>query len=582
MRRPLPSLLLALGAWSLSCAGAASAQDLSPEVQLCLQHLREGERARLTKALGPLEELPLYRLQLEVDPASRKVTGRAQVLYVAKERTLAAVYLRVTPNAQGPRVKLSHATLNGQPAVLEQPEPTLYRIRLEPHVPPGGAAAVEVRLEATVPELPARAQGLLGGLGTGSGPRDYGAFAASAEGMLLSGILPMVPPFDAEGEPWPGPSGLGDLSTFAPSLVLASITAPAGFTVVASGAALGEVPEPDGRVRYSFAAAGVRDYPVIIGRGFERAEGEVNGLTVQSYYQKAHAEAGGKALSQTKAAVAALEKRLGPLPHKTLRVVEAPLTSGAGGMEFSGLIVLSSGLYQGAQDPAAALGLPPGFDQLLGAMGGGGGGLGKMLGETLELTVAHEVAHQYFAGLVGSDPVRSPVVDEALAQYTALLYFEWKHGAAAAEKLRREHLVTPYHFYRMGGGADGPASRPTSDFSGSGEYAALVYAKAPLLFAAQRKQVGDAAFFKGLRAYVDAYRWRWSCEDCFTTGLGKANPRHAAALGKLQRRWWDEAHGDADLGQPSMAGMMEQLTGQKMDPKTEALLRQLLPQLIGP
>jgi hypothetical protein len=579
MRRPSASLALALLA-SLP----AAASELSPEVQLCLQHLRQGERERLHRAQGPLEELPLYRLQLEVDPGARTVTGRAQVLYTARARTLQTLHLRVTPNAQGRRVKVSHASVNGQPALLEQPEPTLYRVRLDPPVPPGASALVEVRLAAEVPVLPQAAQGLAGGLSQRSGPRDYGAFAASPSAMLLSGILPMVPPVDADGEPWPGPSGLGDLAVFAPSLVLASITVPAGYQALATGAALGEVPERDGRVRFSWAAAGVRDFPVVITRGFEKHTATVNGLDVESWHQPAHAPAATKALEHAAAAVGEFEKRLGPLPHRVLRLVEAPLSGGAGGMEFSGLIVVSSGLYGGAQNPGQALGLPPGFDQLFGAAGAPGmqGGLGRMLQETLELTVAHEVAHQYFPGLVGSDPVTDPVVDEALAQYLALLYFEWKHGAQVMKRIRQEQLVGPYHLYRMGGGADGAAARSTAGFEGSADYAALVYGKAPLLLEAQRRQVGDVAFFKALRGYVDGYRWGWACLDCFTRVLAKGRPDRAQAVEALRVRWWEEARGDEDLGTPDLSGLLQGMTGQKLDPETEALLRQLLPQLVGP
>jgi hypothetical protein len=44
----------------------------SPEVQLCLQHLKPAEKARATNVLGPLEELPRYRVQVEVERARRE------------------------------------------------------------------------------------------------------------------------------------------------------------------------------------------------------------------------------------------------------------------------------------------------------------------------------------------------------------------------------------------------------------------------------------------------------------------------------------------------------------------------------
>ncbi len=567
----------------------ARANELSPEVQLALQHLREGERARLEKAQGPLSALPLYRVQLEIEPEARRVTGQVHVLVTAKgDKPQDAVYLRVPPNAQGRRMRLSHATRDGKKVGLQQPEPTLFKIDLEPPLAAGASTEVSVKLVADVPSLPRAARPMLGGLGGGvqQGPRDYGAFAASEDVLMLSGIVPMVPPKDFDGEPWPGPSGMGDLALFDPSLVVASILVPAGHQALATGVALGEVPEKDGRVRFSWAAAGVRDFPVIVTRGFKRLEAKVNGIDVETWHSPANAEVAKRAQGYTVSAISELEKRLGPLPHRVFRVVEAPLFSGAGGMEFSGLIVLSRGVFEMAQDPGAALGLPQGFDQLLGGgagagAGGKGGGIGRMLEDTLELTVAHEVAHQYFAGLVGSDPVREPVADEALAQYLALLYFEWKHGAGTAQRIRLEHLVTPYHFYRMGGGKDGAAARHTESFAGSTEYAALVYGKAPLGLAAQRKVVGDALFFRALRAYVDEYRWGWACTGCFTSTMARLKPDARAQLEAVRRRWWNEAKGDEDLGKADFTRLLESMSGQKLDAETAEMLRQLMPIFTG-
>jgi aminopeptidase N len=221
--------------------------------------------------------------------------------------------------------------------------------------------------------------------------------------------------------------------------------------------------------------------------------------------------------------------------------------------------------------------------------------LGEVLERTLEFTVAHEVAHQYFAGLVGSDPIKLPVVDESLAQYTALLYVEWKHGKAAADAQRKEALVQSYHLYRMSGGKDGRADRSTDDFADEFEYGALVYGKAPLMFHASRQLVGDAAFLQAMRSYVDTYRFRWACGDCFTRELAKASPPNAKRLDALRVRWWQEAHGDEDLGKPDLAsilgaqglgdlgdlGSLGDLTDTQMDPASQQLMEQLLKGLQG-
>ena len=586
--RLLPVVLTGLLLSSaLSASRAFAGEQVSPEVQLCLQHLRPSERARAREILGPWEEVPLYLAELEVDPKAREASGKVRVRYVAKTRALTSLPLRVTPNAFEPRrIKVLNATVNGRPAPLERSEPGLFRVALDPPVAVGASVTVEVAIKAAIPPAPKDAGSLMSGA-FASGKSDHGAFMASAELISLVGLLPQVPGMDEKGAPMPGPTGLGDLALYEPSHYLVSVTVPPGWRVHATGVELGEVPQPNGKVRFAFGAAATRDFPLLVSRGYQQATAQVDDVVVESHFLASDAAAGRKVLGYATSALTELQKRLGPLPYARFRVVEAPLTGGAGGMEFPGLITLSTGLYRGLSNPLAALGLQnlEGLEELLAAQGLGGAlqtpALGGMLDGVLELTVAHEVAHQYFAGLVGSDPINFPVVDESLAQHTALLYMEWKHGKAAAEEIRKSQLVGSYQLHRLMGGADGAADRPTSAFSGGVEYGALVYGKAPLLHHETRRLLGDKAYVDGLRAYVDAYRFRWACRDCFTRVLAQRSPDKASQLWALRRRWWTEAHGDEDLGGADPALLVQQLGGQQLDPQTLELLKTLLPQLLG-
>jgi hypothetical protein len=552
----------------------------SPEVQLCLQHLKPAEKERAVKVLGTLEDLPLYRVQLEVDPAKREVKGKVQVEVRAKARKISEVYLRMTPNAAtGRAVTLSEPKVDGKPVEMDRPEPTLIRLPVDPPLEPGAMATVEVALQAKVPAAKKNVGSLLGALGSSGPPGDYGAFSATPEFVSLVGIVPFMPPMNSDGTPWAGPSGIGDLALYEPSHVLATVSVPSGWDVHATGMAMGEVPEKSGLRRYSYAAALVRDFPVFVSKGYEVATKTVDGVAV-----------GKRVLQYTASALEVFEKKLGALPYKTFRVVEAPLSDGAGGMEFQGLITIGTSLYRGVTDPNSIFEGVPGMEMLqgmmqqMGAAQGGGlagdaspfGNIGKTLERTLEFTVAHEVGHQYFAGLVGTDPIKDPVADEALTQYASVLYFEWAHGKAAGDALRQETLVSSYHLYRMSGGEDGPAHRPTETFSNSMEYGAIVYGKAPLMFHAARKLVGDETFNRALRSYVDTYRYKWACADCFRKELAKASPSSAGALERIQKRWWEEAKGDEDLGAPTLESLMGGMGDMKLDAETQKLLEEML------
>lgn len=54
-------------------------------------------------------------------------------------------------------------------------------------------------------------------------------------------------------------------------------------------------------------------------------------------------------------------------------------------------------------------------------------------GESLETVVAHEVAHQWWYAVVGSDPVNQAWQDEALSQFSMLEYLEDRHALRGAK-----------------------------------------------------------------------------------------------------------------------------------------------------
>ncbi|MCA3013402.1 MAG: aminopeptidase [Myxococcaceae bacterium] len=557
---------------AVAAAPLARADELPPEVKLGLEALRAGEAARLEQAVGPLSSLPLYRADLTVDVAHRKVVGRVAVTWHVTHAPLDELLLRTTPNAAHPdAVTLLNAAVNGQAAELEHPDSTLWRVKLPAEAVPGTAVVVEVSVQAALPSL------------DGEGPaQDHGAFGASDAFTSLVGLLPMVPPTKPSGELFSPPSGMGDLSAFAPSAFMVSVSAPAGTRVLMPGALLGEVPEKGGRVRFTHALAGARDFPIFVARGLQRLSAPAGDVTVEAWVRRDDAQARA-VLDHAAYAVKALALRLGPSAHRVLRVVEAPLARGAGGMEFPGLITVSSTLVTGAADPLGALGLgdaasDPAVAAMVLPM------LKGLLRASLEFTVFHEVAHQYFACLVGSDAVDEPVADEPLTQHVALLLLEWRRGKKAADDVREGQVKLAYQLWRLMGGDDVKADQPTGAFTSTTQYAGIVYGKAPLLFDAQRKLVGEDGWEKALKAYVEQHRYRWVTSKTLTEVASKLAPGKARGLEALRRRWLEETHGDEDVGTfaiETLLGGHGAPRDAHLDAETLELVEQLLQQLRG-
>jgi hypothetical protein len=377
---------------------------------------------------------------------------------------------------------------------------------------------------------------------------------------------------------------LGDLGTDAMSHVRARIVVPAGMQVAATGIELASAPvrDPAGRAprrEVTIGAALVRDFAVLVSGELVTAERDVGGVRVRSWFLARERAAGERVLDVAASALAIFVRRFGPYPYPELDVVEAPLVGGAGGIEFSGLVTVASMFYR-----------PSGMGALAPMLGGAGSspsatsGSGGLEDGMLEFVTAHEVAHQWWHGIVGSDSRRHPWVDESLAQYSAMLYLEDRYGTTRAQEEGERHVEMNFHAMRMMGQPDAAVDRPTSAFGAPVTYAGLVYGKGPYLYPAIRAAIGDDAFFAGLRGYVERYRYR------IAPGRGPieslATGAHASRVRALARHWLDETHGDADLGASDPGAMLgamlpPELRDQMRDPAMRAMFEQLMRAMAG-
>jgi aminopeptidase N len=170
----------------------------------------------------------------------------------------------------------------------------------------------------------------------------------------------------------------------------------------------------------------------------------------------------------------------GSYPYIELDIIEAPLN--LRGMEYSGLVLIGEDLYQGNQR------------------------------EGLVFLVAHEVAHQWWYGIVGNNPYQHPWLDEGLTEYSAFEYYRSVFGKGEAERLMTARWLIP--FDSAAGSIDGLVDRPAAAFDPT-SYELLVYAKAALFFDALRQQLGEAMYRQVLQTYYTENRYRIATPQTF-------------------------------------------------------------------
>ncbi len=128
-------------------------------------------------------------------------------------------------------------------------------------------------------------------------------------------------------------------------------------------------------------------------------------VEVYSYYTSAEKKYWEKSVGFAKDAIRTRSEWIGEYPFSVVSVVQGPESFG-GGMEYPTITVIS-----------------PTRDQNL-----------------LDFTIAHEIGHNWFYGVLGSNERRHPWLDEGLNTYYDNRYSQWKYGDKGELQLGKERV----------------------------------------------------------------------------------------------------------------------------------------------
>ena len=224
----------------------------------------------------------------------------------------------------------------------------------------------------------------------------------------------------------------------------------------------------DGRTK-TFQATNVRDFTVTASTNFEWRERRVGDTTIRVWYRPG--TRGAAWLDAAADAFAALESRLGPYGYPTFDVVQS---AGGSGMESPGLIWIPTGT-------AAS---------------------------NLRYLAAHETAHLWFYGIVGSDQVREPFTDEAMADFAARSILGIHRSSRCPTR---------------------PLDRSIYDYTARCYYE-IVYIQGGNLLEDALRAMGSDLFWSTIRGYVDANRYKLVATSTLLRTLDDATPLDLAGL----------------------------------------------------
>ncbi|MFO7154249.1 MAG: M1 family metallopeptidase [Caldicoprobacter oshimai] len=255
------------------------------------------------------------------------------------------------------------------------------------------------------------------------------------------------------------------------------IKAPSDYTIAATGEAINVKVEGDYKV-WEFQALAVRDFAWIASKDFEVLSRSVDGITVYSYFLPESRDGGEKVLDCAAAAVEIFNRRFGRYPYSQLSVVQSDFF--VGGMEYPCLVMIDQSLYGREQ-------------------------------QWLEYVTVHETAHQWWYAVVGNDQIDEAWLDEALTEYSTILYYENRYGEDVGKEVYDNVIVNgkcsylqKYHVQGLVHTIDQPVYRFTDWLT----YDLVVYGKGASLFNDLRQAVGHQTFYRILQEYYEDNKFK--------------------------------------------------------------------------
>ncbi|MDO6432042.1 M1 family metallopeptidase [Flavitalea sp. BT771] len=207
-------------------------------------------------------------------------------------------------------------------------------------------------------------------------------------------------------------------------------------------------------------------------------------IDVFSWYRPGGNKQWMNSISFIKDAVLHYSKWIGEYAYPMVSAVEGPGNTSSGGMEYPMITLITS--------PKA----------------------GK---EELDGVIAHEVGHNWFYGMLGSNEREHPWMDEGINTYYEFLYEAEKYkyngilGNIIPDRIKKlptdDFLSAVYNVINQLKTTE-PVETPAAAFPSEFEYGLVVYAKTAVWMHLLETDIGKAKLEKGMQAYFSAWKFR--------------------------------------------------------------------------
>lgn len=319
-------------------------------------------------------------------------------------------------------------------------------------------------------------------------PHTNGRYGFNERGISLTGFYPMLCAF-VDGEWYYDEfSPIGDPYFSDIAKYEVTFNLPSGWEYVCSGKS--KKSDDNGETIVKSTARNIRDFALILSPTLKKSVGKFEGVEINYLGEKE------ETVNIAKKTLEVYGKLFGKYAYDTLSIADMPFV--AGGMEYGALCVINETLG----------------------------------GTTYEEVVAHEIAHQWWYGAVGSNNLIDAWQDEGLTSYATYLYFVNINNVEYSS-LMLSDAYTQFHRFldiqnSVGENAKGKLGGKLYDFPSNYYYTNITYNKSLVMWKYMQDTLGKDTLLKALKEYYSTYKFKiatpedlYSCLDNAYAGASK-------------------------------------------------------------
>ncbi len=277
-----------------------------------------------------------------------------------------------------------------------------------------------------------------------------------------------------------------------------TLTANSNLILASTGNVSNTTNNTDNTTTYSISAQAVRDYACVLSDKFNVVSANINDIKVNYYYY--NNQYPNECLQSGVDSINTFNSLFGNYPYQVINIVETNFVHG--GMEYPNLVMISDAVEKQS-------------DYIN--------------------VIVHEVAHQWWYGLVGNNEFEYGWLDEGLTEYSTLLFYEKNPSYNVDTKLLIKNTTNSFATFvevynKVFGTADTTMNRALNEYNNESEYVYIAYVKGMLLFDSVREVMGNEKFIKSLQYYFEENKFKVSTPEKLIDAFERSSQTQLSSL----------------------------------------------------